>query len=166
MIKKKRAFLYVPIALTIVMLFTANSAVAAGWGTSYCPSFTDATKPHEMLDSDDDTVGSLGEVGDPTGRAMILFSTGFYLGEGDDITVYGLDVDDEEEEYMVQYGHHENCEIGYISVWAGFASDADDEVSFNASDSGGPYNFIMLTAISGVNGTLPGPEIDAVYTHH
>ena len=163
---KKRAFLYFPIAMTIAMLLTANSAIAAGYGTSYCPSFTDATYPENMTGAPNSKLGSLGTSVDPTGSAMILFSTGFYLGQGNDIRIYGTDDDDEEEDYMVQYGYHEDCEIGYISVWAGFASDADETVDFDAGSSGGPYNFVMLTAITGESGTLPGPEIDAVYTYN
>lgn len=163
--KMRRAFLYASIGLTILMLFTANSVVAAGWAEDWDKAWTVATQPQNILGPPDNNVTSLGIPTNYTGIIYIIMNSTFQLGPGDDFIVYGLDVDSTSEQYVISYGIW--AMRPYIVVTAGgVAYDSDGVVSFDLGISAVTFNMIVLFALSGTGGAWPGPEIDAVYALH
>lgn len=162
----KRAFLYASIALTVLILFTANSVQAAGYATGYSPFYTLATEPGNITGVDDQKVCSLGVAIDPTGYILALLDN-FTWGAGWDIAIYGLNVDLSTEEYEVRIGRYFGEGIPMVVsevLWTAYDSDGTQYIGIG--EPTGNWNAIRLDATTGSGGLWPGPEIDAVYARY
>jgi len=163
----KRVFLYASIGLILLMLFTANSVVAAGWVTTHDTNWTVATIPSNIYGSPDQNVTSLGIRTNYTGAIMAIIGNGFGSGSGYDIIVYGYDVDSTTEQYEVYYGVWSSGYPEYMCAEPiGNANDTDGAVGFEIGDHAETFNMVYLVALSGSGSTWPGPEIDAIYGVH
>jgi hypothetical protein len=162
----RKAIIYASIGLTILVLVTANSVFAAGWVTGYDSNYTVADNPTEIYGSNDQVVTNLGTDLIYTGRIMVIIEDEFGSGSGDDIIVYGYDVDSTSEEYEVYFGTWDNGPQTITVDPIGSAYDSDGTVGFEIGDYEETFNMVYLVATSGYGGSYPGPEIDAVYGVH
>lgn len=163
--KMRKGFLSVSITLIISMLFIANSVVAAAWAEDWDKAMTVATQPANILGPNDRSVASIGISTNYTGIIYIIINSTFQLGIGNDIIVYGRDVDLTSEQYAICHGIWDVTPVLICSP-GGSSYDSNGTVYFDLGSEPGTFNMIVICALTGGGGTWPGPEIDAVYAIH